>query len=143
MDKNIYMTDTIGFLTMSLYDSKKKLLKSLERTNAFWSFNKNNLDAATIKDSLLIEYTFIHGDVGDIKSLFYLYPRQQLNTVWQQKLIPDKRLQKLNHYLGVCFFHIPDIKNHILNNRRTNSRYEKLKQLAREYKIGIPEIIKN
>ena len=128
---------------MPSHDSKKKLLNALKNTNAFWSFNKNNLDAATINDSLLIEYTFIHGDVADIKSLFSLYPREQLSSIWHRKLIPDRRLQKLNHYLGVCFFHIPDIKNYILSNRRTNSRYEKLKQLAQEDKIRIPEIIKN
>ena len=128
---------------MPSLDSKKKLLKSLENTNAFWNFNKKNLDAATINDSLLIEYTFIHGDVADIKLLFSLYPPKQLRTVWHQKLIPDRRLQKLNHYLGVCFFHIPDIKDYILNSRRINSRYEKFRQLAREDKIRIPEIIKN
>lgn len=117
---------------MPSYDSKKKLFESLKCTNAFWSFNKKHLNAATIKDSILIELTFIHGDVADIKALFSIYSPKQLMNVWHQKLIPNKRLQKLNHYLGVCFFHTPDIKNHIMNQQRKNSRYEKLKQLARE-----------
>ena len=118
-------------------DKKNILLKKLSVTNAFWSYDKSTLKIENISDNLLIENSFIHGDVEEIKLLFQIFPREKLQKVWNEKLIPDKRYYKLNYYLGVCFFQIADTKEYIIKTSIKNSRYEKLRQLAEKDKTSI------
>ncbi|MCF8296249.1 MAG: hypothetical protein K9J13_01780 [Saprospiraceae bacterium] len=118
-------------------ENKSLLLKKLLETNAFWSFDKNTIKPENISDNTLIENTFIHGDVEEIKFLFQLYPKEKLLDVWNEKLIPDERYYKLNYYLGVCFFEIPNTKEYIQKTKIKNSRYEKLRQLAIKDKTSI------
>lgn len=117
--------------------NKEKLLKELLKSNAFWSFDKNTINSKTISDNLLIESTFIHGDIDEIKLLFKIFSGKKLLSVWKERLVPDKRYDRLNYYLGVCFFHIPDTKAFIKKESNINRRYERLKQLTKSNESGI------
>ena len=111
--------------------ANNQILKKLLKTNAFWSFDKKTISIDSISDNSLIENTFIHCDIDEIKLLFKIFSNKKLLSVWNERLVPDKRYYKLNYYLGVCFFNISDTKKHITETAKKYSRYEKIKQLAK------------
>jgi len=112
---------------------KQVLFERLLATNAFWSYDRNKLTVESIDNDLLIENAFIHGDVDELVLLLQVFTKETLLNVWHEKIISDERLYKLNYYIGVCFFQIPDVKNYIKKHGFQNSRYEKLKQFAEQY----------
>lgn len=121
----------------NINSEKRKLISTLIELNAFWSYNLSTINKDTVADSLLIELTLKYGDVEEIQKLFKIYPKVKIQTVWETILIPDERYYKLNFYLGLCFFHISDIKNYIKEKSRINSRYEKLRKFAENNRISI------
>ncbi len=117
--------------------NKKTLLNKILLTNAFWSLDKSSITVENISDNLLIENTFIHGDIKEIQLLFQIYKKEKLQNVWSEKLVPDNRYSKLNYYLGTCFFKIENTKDYIQKAKIKNSRYKKLKQLTRKHEASI------
>ena len=116
---------------------KKNLIASLIRSNAFWSYDKYYINSESVKDNLLIELVLKYADVNEIKQLFTLFPQNNIQEIWEKRLIPDEQLYKLNFYLGSCFFNIPNVKKHIKEKSKTYSRYEILKKLASRNEISI------
>jgi len=53
---------------------KCKLLDSLKKLNAFWSYNLSDISAKTISDEMLIEKSLVHLDIADLKKLFLIFP---------------------------------------------------------------------
>lgn len=113
---------------MNKEESKRTIFKNLINTNAFWSYNKQKLALNDVSDDMLIENTLIHGDVKDIVLLFDLFTKDVIVAVWKSKLCMENKYEKLNYYLAKIFFDIDDVKSFM--NINTNSRYERLKQLA-------------
>ncbi len=113
---------------MNNNELKISIFNNLLNTNAFWSFDKKKLALNEISDDMLIENTLIHGDVKEIVMLFDLFTKDTIVEVWKNKLLFEDRYNKLNYYLAKIFFDIEDVMS--FKNKNTNSRYERLKQLA-------------
>jgi len=109
---------------------KQKLLNYLIGLNAFWSFDKQSITLDNLSDNLFIEKALIFADVNQLIDLFSIFPKKQILSIWQKKILSDDRYYKLNCYLGTFFFGIKNIEKYIENNKKQFSRYEKLKQLT-------------
>jgi len=49
---------------------------------------------------IVIEHTLRYSDVPEIKAVIDNYGMETCKRVWEQKLIPDERMKKLNHFLA-------------------------------------------
>ena len=94
----------------------------------FWSYDANSVK--DISDAILIEHCLIYGDIPDIKMLFKIFPFEFIKEIWIKRVIPDKRYDKLNYYLGKIFFKIVAINLFLEQKSHAESRLEKLKQLS-------------
>ncbi|MCK5808742.1 hypothetical protein KAH37_07145 [bacterium] len=108
--------------------NKEKLFKKLNAQNIFWSYNVNSVE--DISDALLIEHCLIYSDIPEIKMLFQIFPFKFIKEVWVKRVVPDKRYDKLNYYLGKIFFGIDEINLFLEQKLAAESRFERLKQLS-------------
>jgi len=82
---------------------KQYLIKRLKEENAFWSFEKDNLDC--LSDWNLIKYSLIHLDLDDIKHLFSIFSKKLIKKVWVAELIPQgDYLKNMNLCFALLFF---------------------------------------
>ncbi len=49
-------------------------------------------------ENVIIEHTLRYADVDEIKAVIDKYGMETCKRVWEQKLIPDERMKKLNHF---------------------------------------------
>jgi hypothetical protein len=106
--------------------TKQGLYTKLKKQNIFWSYDTSTM----LSDEVIIEQTLIYADVDDIQSLFTLFDNKGIKKVWEQKIVPDARYEKLNYYLGKLFFNIKNIDAFLEKKKIKYSRYEQLKQLT-------------
>jgi len=101
-------------------DIKINLLNSLKNLNAFWSYNLDDISEKTISDEILIEKSLVYLDIGELKQLFLLFPRQKIKKVWKNQLcIQEPYYHELNTMLAFLFFNIKKPEKYLknLNNR--------------------------
>ena len=106
---------------------KTELIKQMDSKGAFWSYDVSGSE--NVPDNILIEHALRWGDVPEILTLFKLFQKNKIKSVWETSLIPDKRIFPHNYYLARVFFDVDDAKTYILTLQKKNSRYEKLKAL--------------
>ncbi|MCS7028108.1 MAG: hypothetical protein NZ519_05025 [Bacteroidia bacterium] len=104
---------------------KKQLIEKLCSIGAFWSYD---LSSCIVPDEVLIETALRWGDVEEISALFRIFPKTLVRKVWQEKLIPDIRLQAHNYYLARIFFNIQNPQRYIKSLQKKFSRYERIRQ---------------
>jgi predicted DNA binding protein len=84
--------------------------------NYFSSYNEvpNNVN-------LIIEHTLRYGDIDEIFEVISKYGKEKCKSVWQKTLIADKRIIKLNHFIGKFIFDLTDSElEQILHNSLTD-----------------------
>lgn len=106
--------------------TKQELTEKLRHKGALWSY----APGTDISDEILLQTALQWGEVEEIQSLFRIFPKKQIRKVWQEKLIPDMRMEKHNYYLARIFFNIKNPKRYIAFWAKKNSRYERIKQFT-------------
>jgi hypothetical protein len=57
-------------------------------------------------DNVIIEHTLRYGDIHEINEIIGRYGAEKCKCVWEQTLIPDERIKKLNYFLAKFIFKI-------------------------------------
>ena len=106
---------------------KAELFNKLKNKGIFWSYSKD-LTYEKAGDKLFLEYLLKYGDFDDLVVAFKLYPKNYIQSVWEQTLKSDKRFIKLNVMLARVFFDM-DVDSSYFKELK-NARFEKLKMFA-------------
>lgn len=100
---------------------KMELIRKLRRENAFWYSNTSNIE---VSDKELIEKVLMYLDIGDINSLFVIFPKKMIKDIWREFLIPQgQAYYKLNILYAFLYFDISDPERYIrdaVRKRRTS-----------------------
>jgi len=95
---------------------KRELLRKLRRENAFWYSNTSTQE---ISEKELIEKVLLYLDIGDIDSLFKIYPKKLIKETWKELLIPQgPAFYKLNVLYAFLYFDIEDPERYIRDKVR-------------------------
>lgn len=113
---------------------REELLKYLVRHNHLWSYD--NKQAKHLPDSILIEHALLYSDVEGLILLFECFEKNEIQQVWEAKIVPHQRYRKLNLYLGIFFFKVPNIQSFLQQNTLEYPRLERLRLLASENETG-------
>jgi len=112
--------------------TKLKILNTLQKLNAFWSYSATDISDKTISDELFIEKSLVHLDIAELKQLFLLFPYKKIKEVWKRRLCTQEPYYHgLNTMLAYLFFNIknPDRYLKTINNQHIKS----LKQHSDEW----------
>ena len=86
---------------------KRDLTAKLNKENAFWSYNLDS--TSVVSDEKLIEMVLIHLDIHEIKSLFQIYSKRMIQSVWKEKMLSQEPLYHgLNRLYAYLFLGIKD-----------------------------------
>jgi hypothetical protein len=111
---------------------KSNLLKTLEKLNAFWSYNRSDISEKNISDEMLIEKSLIHLDIDDIKKLFLLFPQKKIREVWKKQLcVREPYYHELNVMLAYLFFDIKKPDRYL--NSLSKKNHKSLRQHSDEW----------
>ncbi len=84
---------------------RKSLCSKLLANKAFWSYS--DVSEEMISNEDLIEKTFIHLDMDDIKLLFELFPLRFVRKVWEDRMAGQGAyLYSLNMMIAQYYFSI-------------------------------------
>jgi hypothetical protein len=90
---------------------KSGLIKKLRREKAFWYGNPFNQD---ISDEELIEKVLMYLDIGDIDTLFTIFPKKNIKDIWKERIIHQgPAWYKINVLYGFLYFDIKDPDRYI------------------------------
>lgn len=111
-------------------DIRNYLCESLVNKNAFWSYDIKSFD--DIPDEELIEKCFTILDMNDIDLMFELFPRKQIQQIWQERMaIQGEYMQMLNVMIAMYYFGIKEPEKYLakvekkhINNLLKKSLYE-------------------
>jgi hypothetical protein len=92
-----------------LIPTKSILIQALCDNNLLWSYDPSQLKK--LSDDIIIEHTLQYGGVSELKLLFVCYSSSQIIDVWKNTLLQDRRYDKLNYYLALFYFKIPNTKS--------------------------------
>ncbi len=85
----------------------RSLRRKLIKEGAFWSYDVGLIKK--IPDDVLIEKVLIHLDIDDVLSLFKLYPKHKIQSVWKDRILSQEPMYHgLNRLYAFMLF---DIKN--------------------------------
>jgi hypothetical protein len=101
---------------------RRKLEKKLIEENAFWSYDKSSI--VKIPDDILIEKVLFHLDIEDVQTLFFLFPKKQIQKVWKEVVLSSEPLyHNLNRLYAFLLFDIKHPERYIryYKNKRTKS----------------------
>ena len=107
--------------------TKQKLFGKLKNKGIFWSYSQD-LTYEKAGDKLFLEYLLKYGDFDDLIVAFKLYPKEEIKSVWEERLKDDKRFIKLNLMLARLFFGM-DVESSYFKEIKS-ARFEKLKMFA-------------
>jgi hypothetical protein len=103
---------------------KNALSDMLHRENAFWSYDPSS--TSHIPDDKLIEMVLLHLDIDDINSLFRLFNKKRIKTIWKEKMLSQEPFYHgLNRLYAFLFFNIKDPDRYI--REMTNKRYQSIR----------------
>ncbi len=108
--------------------TKQELFNKLKNKGIFWSYSKD-LSYEKAGDRLFLEYLLKYGDFNDLVVAFKLYPKEEIKSVWEERLKDDKRFIKLNLMLARLFFGM-DVESSYFKEIKS-ARFEKLKAMNR------------
>mgnify|MGYP003440689442 CR=1 FL=1 len=98
-------------LAMKLY-IRNHLCETLMNKNAFWSYDIKSFD--DIPDEELIEKCFTILDMNDIDLMFELFPRKQIQQIWQERMaIQGEYMQMLNVMIAMYYFGIKEPEKYL------------------------------
>jgi len=90
---------------------KMELIRKLRREKAFWYGNPLNQD---ISDKEHIEKALMYLDIGDINTLFTIFPRKMIKDIWKDIIVPQgQAYYKLNVLYAFLYFDISDPDRYI------------------------------
>ena len=93
-------------------DIRNYLCESLVNKNAFWSYDIKSFD--DIPDEELIEKCFTILDMNDIDLMFELFPRKQIQQIWQERMaIQGEYMQMLNVMIAMYYFGIKEPEKYL------------------------------
>ncbi len=109
---------------------RNHLCKTLMNKNAFWSYDIKSFN--DIPDEELIEKCFTILDMNDIDLMFELFPRKQIQQIWQERMaIQGEYMQMLNVMIAMYYFGIKEPEKYLakvekkhINNLLKKSSYE-------------------
>ncbi len=107
--------------------TKQKLFGKLKNKGIFWSYSQD-LTYEKAGDKLFLEYLLKYGDFDDLIVAFKLYPKEEIKSVWEERLKDDKRFIKLNLMLARLFFGM-NVESSYFKEIKS-ARFEKLKMFA-------------
>lgn len=85
----------------------RSLRRKLIKERAFWSYDEGLIKK--IPEDVLIEKVLIHLDIDDVLSLFKLYPKRKIQSVWKDRILSQEPMYHgLNRLYAFMLF---DIKN--------------------------------
>lgn len=90
----------------------------MEEKSKYWSYQNIPLN-----DNLIIEHTLKYSDIDEIKLLIQKFGIIKCKETWENTLLNDERLKKLNYFLAKFIFKISDNNSIILdliNSKRPN-----------------------
>ena len=108
-------------------NNKTELFEKLKNKGIFWSYAKG-ISYADSGDTILCEHVLKYGDFDDLITLFLLYEKKKLKQIWEDKLVEDRRFQKVNLLLARVFFEMDVESNYFTRNK--SARFEKFRLLA-------------
>jgi len=94
----------------------------------YFNFYRNNW-IKNIPDNILIEKVLLYLDIEEIKSLYFIFSKNEIRKVWKEQVLSQEPMYHgLNRLLAFLFFDIKDpdkyisdyVKNKKLSNGRTN-----------------------
>lgn len=100
---------------------KTELIRKLRRENAFWYSNTSNME---VSDKELIEKVLMYLDIGDINTLFTIFPKKMIKDIWKELIIPQSTAyHKVNILYAFLYFDISDPERYIRDaiRKRRNS----------------------
>lgn len=101
---------------------RESLCTKLLDNKSFWSYS--DVTEETISDEDLIEKTFIHLDMDDIRLLFELFPLRFVRRVWEDRMAGQGAyLYSLNMMIAQYYFNI--------HNPKTFLRRKELEQVKK------------
>ena len=112
---------------------RKRLEKKLLEENAFGSYDKSSI--GIIPDNEFIEKVLLHLDIEDVQALFLLFPKKQIQKVWQDGVLSHEPLyHNLNRLYAFLLFDIkhPDRYIRFYKNKRIKSIYERTNKKHRK-----------
>lgn len=84
-------------------NNKHFLINKLKEWNVFWSYNQENIDQ--VPDEIIIEKTFLYGDLEEIAILFKIYNRSFIHRVWKENLLTQEPYYRnLNKFIAWFYF---------------------------------------
>lgn len=113
--------------------NRNRLVRNMKEKNLFWSYGSatNPMD---YPDEIVIETCLKYGTEHDMVLLLNCFERDIIRKVWEERIQPDNRFRKLNHYLARVVFDVePDRLNRPQNG---GTRFEKLQRIAAGNTIG-------
>ena len=116
----------------NMLPNREILIKQLQKNSAFWSYGLQEDGSVWVPDELLIEKTLLHGDLEQLCLLFHIFPVEKVRCCWEKELVPHEKYRRINHYLGLFFFHIKDISSFLNQRVLAHPRLERLRLLAAE-----------
>jgi len=114
--------------------SKQKITAYLIQHNHLWSYDARQVE--NLPDSVLIEHALLYSNVEGLLLLFKSFDKDDIRRVWEQKIVPHRRYHKLNTYLGLFFFRIPNIRTFLEQRIVEYPRLRRLELLASENEAG-------
>lgn len=86
-------------------DIKIKLLKSLKKEKAFWSYSPESITIDNLGDDELIALTMRYLDLDEIKLLFHIFSFKKIKDAWKKLLVPEgEYLYTLNRFFAWYYF---------------------------------------
>jgi hypothetical protein len=107
---------------MSVESIKKGLLQALRKKKVFWPFDES--DDFQISDEMLIEKVLIHCDLGAIDKLFDIFPKAEIQIVWENRILINERYHSMNLLFAYLLFNIADPTSFV--KERVESYIQKL-----------------
>ena len=90
---------------MNNAQKKAYLSDQLQKTNSFWSYEKDSVRA--ISDWNFIKFVLIRLDLDDIDILFDLFPKKMIKKVWLKELVAQgDYLKNMNLCFALVYFGI-------------------------------------
>jgi hypothetical protein len=85
--------------------------------NYTWSYKKENVPL-----SIKVEYLIKYGDLDEIRDAINDLGADYCKKIWIQKIIPDKRFNRLSYFLARFIFNISTNKSEILKFIREHQK---------------------
>ena len=97
----------------------------MSKNKIYYSYSTNPKNI-----NIIIEHTLIYEDIDVIKKIINQFGIEKVKSIWENVLLGDRRLIKLNYFLAKYIFLIKeeDIQDHFIKYSKT--RLDKINALS-------------